>query len=70
MLSATRPKPIGSTEMIADALRGAICSGEIAPGAPLKQDEIAARRASAIISVLPIGLGLAALGTDISATLI
>jgi DNA-binding GntR family transcriptional regulator len=25
-----------------DALRGAICSGEIAPGAPLKQDEIAA----------------------------
>ena len=42
MPSAARPKPIGSTEMIADALRGAICSGEIAPGAPLKQDEIAA----------------------------
>jgi len=29
--------------MIADALRGAICSGEIAPGAPLKQDEIRGR---------------------------
>src|ERR1700722_18885010 len=42
VLSATRPKPVGSTEMIADALRSAICSGEIAPGAPLKQDEIAA----------------------------
>jgi DNA-binding GntR family transcriptional regulator len=39
---ATRTKPIGSTEMIADALRGAICNGEIAPGAPLKQDDIAA----------------------------
>src|SRR5580693_5255360 len=42
LLSAARPKPIGSTEMIADALRSAICSGEIAPSAPLKQDEIAA----------------------------
>jgi DNA-binding GntR family transcriptional regulator len=40
--NAARPKPIGSTEMIADALRGAICSGAIAPGAPLKQDQIAA----------------------------
>jgi DNA-binding GntR family transcriptional regulator len=28
--------------MIAGALRDAICSGEIAPGAPLEQDEIAA----------------------------
>jgi DNA-binding GntR family transcriptional regulator len=28
--------------MIADALRDAICSGDIIPGAPLKQDEIAA----------------------------
>lgn len=42
MRSAARPKLIGSTEMIADALRDAICSGEIPPGAPLKQDEIAA----------------------------
>src|SRR6202012_2772583 len=42
VLGATRPKPIGSTEMIAGALRDAICSGEISPGAPLKQDEIAA----------------------------
>src|SRR6201999_1893919 len=42
VLGATRPKPIGSTEMIADALRGPIGSGEIVPGAPLKQDEIAA----------------------------
>ncbi len=41
MPGAARPKPIGSTEMIADALRDQICSGEIAPGAPLKQDEIA-----------------------------
>ncbi len=39
--SVARPKPIGSTEMIAAALRDAICSGEIAPGAPLKQDELA-----------------------------
>jgi DNA-binding GntR family transcriptional regulator len=36
------PKPIGSTEMIAGALREAICSGEMTPGAPLKQDELAA----------------------------
>ena len=42
VIGATRPKPIGSTEMIAAALRGAISSGEIAPGASLKQDEIAA----------------------------
>ena len=28
--------------MIADTLRDAICNGEIGPGAPLKQDEIAA----------------------------
>src|SRR5262249_27994894 len=42
MLKELGKKPIGSTEMIADALRDAICSGEIAPGAPLKQDEIAA----------------------------
>jgi DNA-binding GntR family transcriptional regulator len=41
VLGVARPKPIGSTEMIADALRAAICSGDIAPGAPLKQDEIA-----------------------------
>jgi DNA-binding GntR family transcriptional regulator len=42
MLKRLGKKPIGSTEMISDALREAICSGEIAPGAPLKQDEIAA----------------------------
>jgi len=42
MLKRLGKKPIGSTEMISDALRDAICSGEIAPGAPLKQDEIAA----------------------------
>jgi DNA-binding GntR family transcriptional regulator len=42
MPGAARPKLVGSTEMIADALRDAICSSEIAPGAPLKQDEIAA----------------------------
>lgn len=39
---AARLKPIGNTELIADALREAICSGEISPGAPLKQDDIAA----------------------------
>jgi DNA-binding GntR family transcriptional regulator len=39
---ALKTKPIGNTGMIADALREAIGSGDIAPGAPLKQDEIAA----------------------------
>ena len=39
---AARLKPVGSTELISDALRDAICSGEIPPGAPLKQDDIAA----------------------------
>lgn len=42
MLKGLAKKPFGSTEMIAGALRGAICNGEISPGAPLKQDEIAA----------------------------
>jgi DNA-binding GntR family transcriptional regulator len=42
LLSAAKPKPISSTEMVAGTLRDAICSGEIAPGAPLKQDDIAA----------------------------
>lgn len=37
-----KSRALGSTEMIADALRAAICAGEIAPDAPLKQDEIAA----------------------------
>jgi DNA-binding GntR family transcriptional regulator len=41
-ISAPKKRALGSTEMIADALRDAICVGEIAPGAPLKQDEIAA----------------------------
>ena len=41
MLKGLDKKPLGSTEMIAGALRTAICNGEIAPGAPLKQDEIA-----------------------------
>src|SRR5262252_8828366 len=42
MLRKLGKKPIGSTEMISDALRDAICSGELAPGVPLKQDQIAA----------------------------
>src|ERR1700743_2337049 len=42
MLNVPGKKPLGSTEMIAGALRDAICGGEISPGAPLKQDEIAA----------------------------
>jgi DNA-binding GntR family transcriptional regulator len=41
-LDSPRRRALGSTEMIADALRSAICSGQVAPGAPLKQDEIAA----------------------------
>ena len=41
MLTQTGKKLTGSTGMIADALRNAICNGEISPGAPLKQDEIA-----------------------------
>src|SRR5947209_11393633 len=41
MPGAARPKSIASTETIAGALRDGICGGEIAPGAPLKQDEIA-----------------------------
>jgi DNA-binding GntR family transcriptional regulator len=42
MLKGPGKKLLGSTEMIAGALRDAICNGEIPPGAPLKQDEIAA----------------------------
>ena len=42
MHATATPKPVGNTELIADALRGAICGGTIPPGAPLKQDEIAA----------------------------
>jgi DNA-binding GntR family transcriptional regulator len=34
-------KPLGSTAMIAGALRDAIIGGEMAPGSALKQDEIA-----------------------------
>jgi len=41
MLSEPGKKPVGSTEMIAGALRNAISSGELAPGIALKQDEIA-----------------------------
>lgn len=66
MLGAARPKPVGSTEMIADALRGAICSGEIAPGAPLKQDEIAAEFS---VSHTPVREALKALVSEGLATL-
>lgn len=66
MPSATRPKPIGSTAMIADALRDAICSGEIAPGAPLKQDEIAAEFG---VSHTPVREALKALVSEGLATL-
>jgi DNA-binding GntR family transcriptional regulator len=34
-------KPLGSTAMIADALRDAIIAGEMTPGSALKQDDIA-----------------------------
>jgi DNA-binding GntR family transcriptional regulator len=66
LLSAARPKPIGSTEMIADALRSAICSGEIAPSAPLKQDEIAAEFS---VSHTPVREALKALVSEGLATL-
>jgi DNA-binding GntR family transcriptional regulator len=66
VLGATRPKLIGSTEMIADALRAAICSGEIAPGAPLKQDEIAAEFS---VSHTPVREALKALVSEGLATL-
>lgn len=66
MLSAARAKPIGNTEMIADALRGAICSGKIPPGAPLKQDEIAAEFS---VSHTPVREALKALVSEGLATL-
>jgi DNA-binding GntR family transcriptional regulator len=66
VLSATRPKPIGSTEMIADALRDAICSGDIPPGAPLKQDQIAAEFS---VSHTPVREALKALVSEGLATL-
>src|SRR6202021_3040401 len=66
VLSATKPKPIGSTEMIGDPLRGAICSGEIAPRAPLKQDEIAAEFS---VSHTPVREALKALVAEGLATL-
>src|SRR6201996_8778483 len=43
VLKVPAKKPQGSTDMIAGALRDAICNGDISPGAPLKQDEIAAQ---------------------------
>jgi DNA-binding GntR family transcriptional regulator len=43
MLNTPRKKLVGATELIADALRDAICSGEVPPGAALKQDDIAAQ---------------------------
>src|ERR1700761_8635753 len=66
VLSVARPKPIGSTEMIADALRDAICGGEIPPGAPLKQDEIAAEFS---VSHTPVREALKALVSEGLATL-
>ncbi|WP_158808685.1 GntR family transcriptional regulator [Beijerinckia sp. L45] len=66
MSTAARPKPIGSTEMIADALRDAICSGEIPPGAPLKQDQIATEFS---VSHTPVREALKALVSEGLATL-
>jgi DNA-binding GntR family transcriptional regulator len=66
VLSAVRPKPIGSTKMIADALRDSICNGEIAPGAPLKQDEIAVQFN---VSHTPVREALKALVSEGLATL-
>ena len=40
-MSISNAKPLGSTAMIAGALRDAIIGGEMAPGSALKQDEIA-----------------------------
>jgi DNA-binding GntR family transcriptional regulator len=64
--NATRPKPIGSTEMIANTLRDSICSGAIAPGAALKQDEIAAEFS---VSHTPVREALKALVSEGLATL-
>lgn len=66
MPGAAKPKPVGSTEMIAGALRDAICSGEIAPGAPLKQDDIAAEFG---VSHTPVREALKALVSEGLATL-
>ena len=66
MRSTARPRPIGSTEMIADALRDAICSGDIVPGEPLKQDEIAAKFS---VSHTPVREALKALVSEGLATL-
>ena len=66
MLSGARPKPISSTEMIAGTLRDAICSGDVAPGTPLKQDEIAAEFN---VSHTPVREALKALVSEGLATL-
>lgn len=66
MLPSVKPMPIGSTAMVADALREAICSGEIAPGAALKQDEIAAEFS---VSHTPVREALKALVSEGLATL-
>ena len=65
-VSGARPKPISSTETIAATLRDAICSGEIAPGAPLKQDEIAEEFG---VSHTPVREALKALVSEGLATL-
>src|SRR6201995_5180664 len=66
MLNVPGRKPLGSTEVIAGALRDAICSGEISPGAPLKQDEIAAEFG---VSHTPVREALKALVSEGLATL-
>ncbi len=66
MLGTAIPKPVGNTELIADALRGAICGGDLAPGAALKQDEIAA---SFGVSHTPVREALKALVSEGLATL-
>src|SRR3954465_2281294 len=66
MLSASRPKPVGNTAMIADALRDAICSSELLPGSALKQDEIAAEFG---VSHTPVREALKALVSEGLATL-
>src|SRR5215469_13026317 len=66
MLKGPGKKPLGSTEMIAGALRNAICSGEIPPGAPLKQDEIATEFG---VSHTPVREALKALVSEGLATL-
>jgi len=65
-LGLIKPRILGSTAIIADALREAISSNELPPGAPLKQDEIAS---SFSVSPTPVREALKLLVSEGLATL-